>query len=218
MCVPQAEARFTRHLRFWTLSQSSCGIIGSCVFWKTYCSSSSVSFLLWSLKFVLTDFRKTVCPRYSCRPKIVLTEEVPHRYGLENFVPLYCSGWYFFAYAAGIRTFSSVNSSAIVRGLFPSFARRKIRFTTSDATGSTTSVCLSFGKRLYPYGIEPLQRFPSFIRASNTALILLLVSLAYHSFIIFKNGAKSLSEALLLSMLLLIARNRTFFCGNRTSV
>ena len=34
----------------------------------------------------------------------------------------------------------SYNSSAIVRGLFPSFARRKIRFTTSDATGSTTSL------------------------------------------------------------------------------
>ena len=49
-------------------------------------------------------------------------------------------------------------------------------------------------------------------------LILLLVSLAYHSFIIFKNGAKSLSEALLLSMLLFIARKRTSFCGNRTSV
>lgn len=44
------------------------------------------------------------------------------------------------------------------------------------------------------------------------------VSLAYHSFIMFKNGAKSLSEALLLSMLLLIARKWTFFCGNRISV
>lgn len=64
-----------------------------------------------------------------------------------------------------------------------------------------------------PIGMEPLQRLPSFIRASKTERILLLVSLAYHSFIMFKNGAKSLSEDLSLSMLLLIARKWTFSAG-----
>ena len=48
--------------------------------------------------------------------------------------------------------------------------------------------------------------------------ILLLVSFAYHSFIIFKNGVKSLSFGLSLSTLLLIARNLTCFCGNKISV
>ena len=36
--------------------------------------------------------------------------------------------------------------------------------------------------------MEPLIRFPSFIRLRNTVLILLLVSLAYHSFMMFRNG------------------------------
>ena len=83
-----------------------------------------------------------------------------------------------------------------------------MRFTTSDATGSTTSVCLSFGKRLYPYGIEPLQRFPSFIRASNTALILLLVSLAYgnrfYSIIWLRSNLFILPQALLELLLILV--------------
>ena len=52
----------------------------------------SVSDVFGNEEIKIGYFRKTVCPRYSCRPKIVLTEEVPHRYGLENFVPLYCSG------------------------------------------------------------------------------------------------------------------------------
>ena len=30
------------------------------------------------------------------------------------------------------------------------FPKKQIRFTTSEATGSTTSVCLSLGNRLYP--------------------------------------------------------------------
>ena len=41
-------------------------------------------------------------------------------------------------------------AAAVPRGLLPSLASRKIRFTTSEATGSTTSVCLSLGNRLYP--------------------------------------------------------------------
>lgn len=39
--------------------------------------SSSVVFLLCNLKLVLTDFLKTVCPRYSCLLKIVLMADMP---------------------------------------------------------------------------------------------------------------------------------------------
>ena len=49
-------------------------------------------------------------------------------------------------------------------------------------------------------------------------LILLLVSLAYHSFMMLRNGVKSLSCGLSLSTLLLIAIKRTCFCGNIISV
>ena len=59
---------------------------------------------------------------------------------------------------------------------------------------------------------------PFFIRALNTALILLLVSFAYHSFMMFKNGVKSLSEGFALSTLLLMAINRMPFFGKPTSV
>ena len=61
-------------------------------------------------------------------------------------------------------------------------------------------------------------RIPFFIRALNTALILLLVSLAYHSFMMFRNGVKSLSDGFALSTLLLMAMKRTPFLGKTTSV
>ena len=66
------------------------------------------------------------------------------------------------------------------------------------------------------HGSDLLGEFPNKLIFQGVPLT--HVSLAYHSFIIFKNGAKSLSEALLLSILLFIARKRTSFCGNRTSV
>ena len=66
--------------------------------------------------------------------------------------------------------------------------------------------------------MEPLTRFPSFIRLRNTVLILLLVSLAYHSFMMFKNGVKSLDVGFALSTPLLTAINRTPLLGNNSSV
>ena len=64
----------------------------------------------------------------------------------------------------------------------------------------------------------PEQRFPSLIRDRKMDFILLLVSLAYHSFIMLRNGVKSLSCGLSLSTLLLIAIKRICFLGNRISV
>ena len=46
---------------------------------------------------------------------------------------------------------------------------------------------------------RPLHRLPSCIRDLNTARILLLVSFAYHSFMIFRKGVKSLSVGFALS-------------------
>lgn len=66
--------------------------------------------------------------------------------------------------------------------------------------------------------MEPLHLNPSFILDLNTALILLLVSFAYHSFMMFKNGVKSLSCGVALSTLLLTAMKRTPFFGKRISV
>ena len=66
--------------------------------------------------------------------------------------------------------------------------------------------------------MEPLHLSPSFILDLNTALILLLVSFAYHSFIMFKNGVKSLSCGVALSTLLLIAMKRMHFFVKRIYV
>ena len=69
-----------------------------------------------------------------------------------------------------------------------------------------------------PYSLPALRVGCGFynggIRDLNTARILLLVSFAYHSFMMFRNGVKSLSVGLALSTLLLIAMNRTPLEGN----
>ena len=61
-------------------------------------------------------------------------------------------------------------------------------------------------------------RCPDIPLDRNTALIFLLVSLAYHSLMMFKNGVKSLSCWLSLSIPLLMAMKRTSRSGNMISV
>ena len=152
-----------------------------------------------------------MCPRYSLRLMMSLTVPYLHLYGSLKVLLLFCSGWYFAVYADGMRTLSASSVLAISDIGVPTEAMSKIRLTTLDATGSTTSFCLSSGSLLYPYGMLPEHLRPSLILELNTAFILLLVSFAYHSFMIFRNGVKSLSTGLSLSILLLIAMNLTFF-------
>lgn len=62
------------------------------------------------------------------------------------------------------------------------------------------------------------RRLPLMPLARNTARIFLLVSLAYHSLMILRNGVKSLSNGLSESTPSLMATNRTPISGKRISV
>jgi hypothetical protein len=100
----------------------------------------------------------------------------------------------------------------------PSTVRRKIFFTTSAASSSTSQRFLSSGLFTYPYGGLLVIGFPSFPFARKTAVIFLLQSRRYHSFMIFKKGANSLLVLLSLSTPLETAIKRTPFSRKNTSV
>ena len=67
-------------------------------------------------------------------------------------------------------------------------------------------------------GVELVIGFPSFPFARKTAVIFLLQSRRYHSFIIFKKGANSLLVLFVLSTPLETAIKRTPFSRKNTSV
>src|SRR5690625_805096 len=93
----------------------------------------------------------------------------------------------------GTVIFFSVNSLAICVGPSPEIHSLKIKRTTSAASSSTIHFELSSGLFIYPYGTVVDSGFPDCPFDLKLALIFLLVSFAYHSLMMFKNGVKSLS-------------------------
>ena len=160
----------------------------------------------------------TVWPRYSCLVSILAIVDVlqmnrsSRSCWAETLIP------FLFPWAAGFSIFLFVSSVAICVGPSPFIQRWKISFTTVAASSSIIQCSLSCGSFTYPYGGLVQSGLPDSPFALNTALIFLLVSLAYHSLMIFRNGVKSLSCWLALSTPLLIAMKRTSASGNATSV
>ena len=169
-------------------------MIASWVFSKICHSDGSFLscfFCLYDLRVVL---KFTVCPRYSNRDIIRATVDVRQKYGSSYSCLAGMVYPFLLPCATGFSILSAVSSRAICVGPRPLMQRSNTSRTVFAASSSTIQWSLSSGSLMYPYGGLVQSGLPSCPFERNTARIFLLVSFAYHSLMMFRNGVKSLSD------------------------